>query len=86
MTKDVKIGMTYDGPADTNPFMPKSGDTVALCPHEPRPLHVQFYIAEDRPVVEGVAVRWLNHCRGCGVADVSSAWKLCVWPGKDKVN
>lgn len=79
---EKKIGMTYDGPADSNPFVPRAGDVVARCAHEPRPLHTKFYIVPERPVVDGVAVEWFNLCRACKDQG-RSALTLHVWTEED---
>lgn len=76
------IGMTYDGPADNNPFVPRVGDVVARCAHEPRPLHTKFYIVPERPVVDGTAVEWFNLCRACNDQG-RGALTLHTWTEED---
>lgn len=76
---DVTFGMTYDGPPDDNPFKPRTGDQVAVCPHEPRPIHLQFMELSGRPLIDGVAVRWINCCRDCRSKTITTGWRLMVW-------
>ena len=80
------IGMTYDGPADNNPFTPHAGDVVACCAHTPRPMHVRIHIAAERPVVEGVAVEWMNLCRACKEIEAAGtriSLTLRTWTAED---
>jgi len=75
------IDMAYDGPADNNPFVPRVGDVVARCAHEPRPLHI--HMVAERPVVDGVAVEWMNLCRPCKEREVSGTLMLRTWSEED---
>jgi hypothetical protein len=84
--KTKTIGMTYDGPADNNPFAPRAGNVVARCSHEPRPMHVRIYIATERPVVEGVTVEWMNLCRSCKEVEAAGtriSLTLHTWTAED---
>jgi hypothetical protein len=79
--KTTTIDMAYDGPADNNPFVPRVGDVVARCAHEPRPLHI--HMVAERPVVDGVAVEWMNLCRPCKEREVSGTLMLRTWSEED---
>lgn len=63
MDKEVTFWTKYETGDGPNPFVPKQGDRVAVCAHEPRPLCIQRIA--DPLTVNNEVVRWINLCRTC---------------------